>query len=171
MVVLLVSLARRAYHFQQLASSSTPFHECRTYYLKSGTYKDKEIKLSSLKHEIIGLKISDDDAYRLIKHYDINDTQMVISRCSLNWKRAPKRLENGKFLEMINNQQIEIGLIEYNSTLSLECLNDAQPSSTTLIDDKITTIYHPTFGYLRHIEIIGLDQTTLTLQDLKWTTQ
>ncbi|WP_222428933.1 hypothetical protein, partial [Vibrio crassostreae] len=32
----LVSLARRAYHFQQLASSSTPFHECRTYYLKSG---------------------------------------------------------------------------------------------------------------------------------------
>ncbi|WP_225460018.1 hypothetical protein, partial [Vibrio vulnificus] len=25
-----------AYHFQQLASSSTPFHECRTYYLKSG---------------------------------------------------------------------------------------------------------------------------------------
>ncbi|HAS8533493.1 TPA: hypothetical protein I7745_21625, partial [Vibrio vulnificus] len=33
------------------------------------TYKDKEIKLSSLKHEIIGLKISDDDAYRLIKHY------------------------------------------------------------------------------------------------------
>ena len=36
MVVLLVSLARRAYHFQQLASSSTPFHECRTYYLKSG---------------------------------------------------------------------------------------------------------------------------------------
>ncbi|WP_225460621.1 hypothetical protein, partial [Vibrio vulnificus] len=24
------------YHFQQLASSSTPFHECRTYYLKSG---------------------------------------------------------------------------------------------------------------------------------------
>ncbi|MCG6222868.1 hypothetical protein, partial [Vibrio diabolicus] len=35
-VVLLVSLARRAYHFQQLASSSTPFHECRTYYLKSG---------------------------------------------------------------------------------------------------------------------------------------
>ncbi|RZR42639.1 hypothetical protein D8T58_18590 [Vibrio vulnificus] len=47
----------------------------------------------------------------------------------------------------------------------------AQPSSTTLIDDKITTIYHPTFGYLRHIEIIGLDQTTLTLQDLKWTTQ
>ncbi|ASC56322.1 hypothetical protein MPV89_003176 [Vibrio vulnificus] len=135
------------------------------------TYKDKEIKLSSLKHEIIGLKISDDDAYRLIKHYDINDTQMVISRCSLNWKREPKRLENGNFLEMINNQQIEIGLIEYNSTLTLECLNDAQPSSTTLIDDKITTIYHPTFGYLRHIEIIGLDQTTLTLQDLKWTTQ
>ncbi len=36
MVVLLVSLARRAYHFQQLASSSTPIHECRTYYLKSG---------------------------------------------------------------------------------------------------------------------------------------
>ncbi|WP_123015839.1 tripartite tricarboxylate transporter substrate-binding protein [Vibrio zhugei] len=36
MVVLLVSLARRAYHFQQLASSSTYFHECRTYYLKSG---------------------------------------------------------------------------------------------------------------------------------------
>ena len=36
MIVLLVSLARRAYHFQQLASSSTPFHECRTYYLKSG---------------------------------------------------------------------------------------------------------------------------------------
>ncbi|WP_277343180.1 LuxR C-terminal-related transcriptional regulator [Shewanella chilikensis] len=36
MVVLLVSLARRAYHFQQSASSSTPFHECRTYYLKSG---------------------------------------------------------------------------------------------------------------------------------------
>ncbi len=29
-------MARRAYHFQQLASSSTPFHECRTYYLKSG---------------------------------------------------------------------------------------------------------------------------------------
>ncbi|WP_347369093.1 hypothetical protein, partial [Vibrio vulnificus] len=25
-----------AYHFQQLASSSTPIHECRTYYLKSG---------------------------------------------------------------------------------------------------------------------------------------
>ncbi|WP_422126260.1 hypothetical protein, partial [Vibrio aestuarianus] len=24
------------YHFQQLASSSTPIHECRTYYLKSG---------------------------------------------------------------------------------------------------------------------------------------
>jgi hypothetical protein len=40
MVVLLVSLARRAYHFQQLASSSTLFHECRTYYLKSGPYKD-----------------------------------------------------------------------------------------------------------------------------------
>ncbi|MDE1312102.1 hypothetical protein [Vibrio aestuarianus] len=37
MVVLLVSLARRAYHFQQLASSSTPIHECRTYYLKSGS--------------------------------------------------------------------------------------------------------------------------------------
>ncbi|WP_123016623.1 diguanylate cyclase domain-containing protein [Vibrio zhugei] len=36
MVVLLVSLARRAYHFQQLASSSTYFHECRTYYLKLG---------------------------------------------------------------------------------------------------------------------------------------
>ncbi|WP_225460693.1 hypothetical protein, partial [Vibrio vulnificus] len=90
------------------------------------TYKDKEIKLSSLKHEIIGLKISDDDAYRLIKHYDINDTQMVISRCSLNWKRAPKRLENGKFLEMINNQQIEIGLIEYNSTLT--------PNSTAKCD-------------------------------------
>ncbi|WP_206605312.1 hypothetical protein, partial [Vibrio vulnificus] len=30
--------ARRAYHFQQLASSSTPFHECRTYYLKSGAF-------------------------------------------------------------------------------------------------------------------------------------
>ncbi|MDE1359215.1 hypothetical protein L9W73_18270, partial [Vibrio aestuarianus] len=26
------------YHFQQLASSSTPIHECRTYYLKSGLY-------------------------------------------------------------------------------------------------------------------------------------
>ncbi|MGR6832292.1 diguanylate cyclase domain-containing protein [Aliivibrio wodanis] len=52
MIVLLVSLARRAYHFQQLASSSTPFHECRTYYLKSGlitrhinTYKaDEQVK-------------------------------------------------------------------------------------------------------------------------------
>ncbi|MDP2592966.1 hypothetical protein AB4622_26455 [Vibrio splendidus] len=42
MVVLLVSLARRAYHFQQLASSSTPFHECRTYYLKSGATKPTE---------------------------------------------------------------------------------------------------------------------------------
>ncbi|MFC3025502.1 hypothetical protein ACFODT_17000, partial [Vibrio zhugei] len=29
----------RAYHFQQLASSSTYFHECRTYYLKSGFFK------------------------------------------------------------------------------------------------------------------------------------
>ena len=36
MVVLLVSLAKGAYHFQQLASSSTRSHECRTYYLKSG---------------------------------------------------------------------------------------------------------------------------------------
>ncbi|WP_206605306.1 hypothetical protein, partial [Vibrio vulnificus] len=35
-------LARRAYHFQQLASSSTPFHECRTYYLKSGVKKLKK---------------------------------------------------------------------------------------------------------------------------------
>ncbi len=33
---MLVSLARRAYHFQQLAFSFTPFHECRTYYLKLG---------------------------------------------------------------------------------------------------------------------------------------
>ncbi|MBO0211681.1 hypothetical protein, partial [Vibrio sp. Vb0877] len=30
-----------AYHFQQSASSSTPFHECRTYYLKSGVTKKK----------------------------------------------------------------------------------------------------------------------------------
>ena len=37
-------MARRAYHFQQLASSSTPFHECRSYYLKSGlTNLDKII--------------------------------------------------------------------------------------------------------------------------------
>lgn len=136
----------------------------------AGTYNDQQIGSSFFEHDVRGLHISNDDAYRLLEQYDM-DNQNALSDCSLNWKREPKRLENGKFLEMINNQQIEIGLIEYNSTLTLECLNDAQPSSTTLIDDKITTIYHPTFGYLRHIEIIGLDQTTLTLQDLKWTTQ
>lgn len=51
MVVLLVSLARRAYHFQQLASSSTPIHECRTYYLKSGFISS--VKKSKLKLLVI----------------------------------------------------------------------------------------------------------------------
>ncbi|MGL1038796.1 hypothetical protein ACSTDR_13320 [Vibrio vulnificus] len=48
MVVLLVSLARRAYHFQQLASSSTPIHECRTYYLKSGLIKEHKHQFEEL---------------------------------------------------------------------------------------------------------------------------
>ncbi len=41
-------MARRAYHFQQLASSSTPFHECRSYYLKSGLGNGKRSILASL---------------------------------------------------------------------------------------------------------------------------
>ncbi|WP_318476103.1 hypothetical protein, partial [Photobacterium leiognathi] len=32
------------YHFQQLASSSTPFHKCRTYYLKSGLIRKIQIR-------------------------------------------------------------------------------------------------------------------------------
>ncbi|HGF7203388.1 TPA: hypothetical protein AB5D93_003381 [Vibrio cholerae] len=52
MVVLLVSLARRAYHFQQLASSSTPIHECRTYYLKSGNNFDEAFEFNDLMQKI-----------------------------------------------------------------------------------------------------------------------
>ncbi|WP_146441300.1 hypothetical protein [Vibrio kanaloae] len=136
----------------------------------ANTYKDQQISSSFWEHNINGLDISDEDAYRLVEQYDV-DPKMVISRCSLNWKREQKRIENGKIFEKINNQQIEVGLLEYQSILTLECNNDEQPSSSTLINENITTIYHPVFGYVRHSEISGLEQATLTLQDLKWTKQ
>ncbi|MCA3903472.1 sensor histidine kinase, partial [Vibrio vulnificus] len=41
-----------AYHFQQLASSSTPFHECRTYYLKSGAIETLRSSASQTDQEI-----------------------------------------------------------------------------------------------------------------------
>ena len=72
MIVLLVSLARRAYHFQQLASSSTPFHECRTYYLKSGLIKN------SLK--IISKQQFVDALYQDGEQAQLNNIEVLISR-------------------------------------------------------------------------------------------
>ncbi|HFQ5188067.1 TPA: hypothetical protein ACGUWU_000468, partial [Vibrio vulnificus] len=134
------------------------------------TYNDQQIGSSFFEHDVRGLHISNDDAYRLLEQYDM-DNQNALSDCSLNWKREQKKVENGKMYEKVNNKNVEIGLLEYRSRLALQCSNGSQPSSNILIDDTIMTIYHPTFGHIIHTNANSLGGTTLTLQDLKWVSQ
>ncbi|EHD0094789.1 hypothetical protein JZN52_004401 [Vibrio vulnificus] len=88
MVVLLVSLPRRAYHFQQLASSSTPFHECRTYYLKSGlNEKIKEVTVD-LKFRGDYTPTAREYLQESIANNDLGSFKKIITNKSL-WAKVP----------------------------------------------------------------------------------